>query len=542
MKPSVRKILPWAVAAVFAVAFLATVLRNGKGAVAGPSASAPPSTSPAPADRKVLYWVDPMHPAYKSDKPGIAPDCGMELVPVYADASASAPAPSIEGYASLNLPRDRQQAIGVAVGTVERRELAKTLRAVGRVTFDERLLHRIHAKFEGYVETLRVDYTGRPVRKGEPLLSIYSPDLLATQQEYLLAYRAKKDLARSGNTDVARGALDLYESARQRLLLWDIPAAEIARLERTGQPQKALTLVSPVAGIVTAKNVVQGARVMPADSLFEISDLSRVWVLADVYESEAPFVRVGQSARMALSYLPGREWTGKVTFIAPVVKPETRTVEVRLEFTNPDGTLKPEMFADVVLERSLGRVVAVPEAAVLSTGTRSIVFVSKGDGSFEPREVEAGTKAEGFWEIRRGLEPGEKVVTQANFLIDSESRLKAALAGLAPPPGGHEGHSGASPSGTRVGAPQSAAPTRKSGTAPSSAVASPGAGLPAGRGSAPPAAPTADPHAGHASQPAPTADPHAGHGSAPPAAPTADPHAEHAPRLAPTPDNSGHSH
>jgi membrane fusion protein, copper/silver efflux system len=463
MKSLLRSTLPWFVALLFAAAFLVLVVgRKADSKSAAAALPAPVSTPVAPAPaagKKILYWVDPMHPAYRSDRPGTAPDCGMELVPVYADEKSPGPASPVEGYASLTVPAERQQAIGVAVGAVERRDLVKTIRAAGRVAFDERRLHQVHAKFEGYVETLPVDYTGRPVRKGEPLLSIYSPDLLATQQEYLLAYRAKRETARSGNADVVAGGVDLYESARQRLLLWDIPPSEIARLERTGQPRKALTLVSPVTGIVTSKKVVQGARVMPADSLFEIADLSRVWVLADVYESEAAFVRVGQAGRMTLSYLPGREWSGVVTFIAPTVQPETRTVSVRLEFANPDGALKPEMFADVLLERRLPNAVAVPEAAVLSTGTRSIVFVAREDGGFDPREVEVGTKTDGYWEIRRGLAAGEKVVTQANFLVDSESRLKAALAGFVPPPGGHEHGAALTPAPGDAGRRPRPAPT-----------------------------------------------------------------------------------
>lgn len=495
MKPSLRRVLPWAVAAIFAVAFVVTLARDRKSAAAVPRSDTDSrSAVTTPSERKILYWVDPMHPAYKSDKPGIAPDCGMELVPVYADGGPPPAASSVEGHSSVNISLERQRAIGVASAPVERRVLQKTIRAVGRVTADERRLYQIHAKFEGYVEKLFVNYTGRFVRKGEPLLTIYSPELLATQQEYLLAYRAKTELARSGNSDVARGGLNLYESARQRLLLWDISPAEIARLERTGEPRKALTLHSPVAGVVTAKNVVQGARVMPTDSLFDITDLSRVWVLADVYESEAAFVRVGESARISLSYLPGREWVGAVTFIAPVVKPDTRTVEVRLEFGNPDGTLKPDMFADAVLERSLGEVVAVPDSAVLSTGTRSIVFVAKEDGSLEPREVEAGTTTGGYREIRRGVELGEEVVTQANFLVDSESRLRSALAGLAPPPGGHQ-HGAAPAGGSEVrvqptAVPRSIAPRK-------------------GAVAAPPR-PTADPHSGHRPTPAPTPD-HSGH-------------------------------
>jgi multidrug efflux pump subunit AcrA (membrane-fusion protein) len=291
----------------------------------------------------------------------------------------------------------------------------------------------VHAKFEGYVERLDVDYTGKAVRRGQPLLSIYSPELLATQEEYLIAVRARRQLQKSTNPEVARGGVDLYESARQRLLLWDISPREIAELERTGKPRKALTLYSPVDGVVLSKNAVQGGRVMPADTLFEIAGIRRVWVLADVYESEMPFVALGQTARMSLSYLPGRTWTGKVSFIAPVLDEKTRTVKVRVQFENADGSLKPEMYADVVLERPLGRVVTVPDGAVLSTGTRSLVFVAKGDGRFEPRAVIPGARVDGVSEIREGIRPGEEVVTQANFLIDSESRLKAALTGMAAP-------------------------------------------------------------------------------------------------------------
>jgi multidrug efflux pump subunit AcrA (membrane-fusion protein) len=433
MKPF-RTILPWLIALLFAAAFLVVLVGRRTAADAGraqPSSASPVS---APA-KKVLYWVDPMHPAYKSDKPGTAPDCGMDLVPVYEDAPTGASqGKPVAGYSTISVPPERQQAIGVQLGKVEVRDLTKTIRAVGRVAFDETLLHQVHAKFEGYVEDLYVDYTGKPVRKGQPLLSIYSPDLLATQQEYLLAFRARQQFRGSSNADLSRGGTDLYESARQRLLLWDISPADLDRLEKTGRPRKALTLYSPVSGFVMVKNAVQGARVMPSDSLFEIAGLHRVWVLADVYESEAPFVTVGQSARMSLSYLPGRTWIGKVTFIAPVLDETTRTVKVRVEFANPDGVLKPEMYSEVLLERPLGRVVAVPESAVLTTGTRSIVFVAKGGGQFEPREVEPGARVDSYYEIREGLAGGEDVVTQANFLVDSESRLKAALTGMAPAP------------------------------------------------------------------------------------------------------------
>ena len=235
--------------------------------------------------------------------------------------------------------------------------------------------------------------------------------------------------------------MDLYDAARQRLLLWDISPGQIAELERTGKPEKALTLYSPVDGFVMTKNAVQGARVMPADTLFDIAGIQRVWIEADVYESDAPFVAVGQTARVSLASVSGRIWTGRVAFIAPVFDEKTRTVKVRIELPNPDGILKPEMYAEVLLDRPLGRVVTVPEGAVLSTGTRALVFVAKEEGRFEPREV----KTDGVYEIREGVRPGEEVVTQANFLIDSESRLKAALSGMAESPAGGSPPTSASP-------------------------------------------------------------------------------------------------
>jgi RND family efflux transporter MFP subunit len=431
---------------LFAIALLALPLGCRKTAEVAPrwetghdghSGTQATKPSPDPEERRILYWVDPMHPAYKSDKPGTAPDCGMTLVPVYEDAATGAePSTTVSGYAAISLSSERQQAIGVQLGKAELRELTRTIRTVGLVTLDETLLHQIHPKFEGYVEELYVDYTGKPVRRGQPLLSIYSPDLLATQQEYLLAYRARQRFADSANPDLAREAADLYDSAKQRLTLWDIRPADIERLEKTGTIQKALTLSSPVDGFVMSKSAVQGSRVMPSDTLFEIAGLRMVWVLADVYESELPFVRQGQTARMSLSYLPDRAWTGKVAFIAPVLDEKTRTVKVRLEFSNPDEALKPGMYADVVLERPLGRVLTVPESAVLTTGTRSLVFIAKGNGRFEPREVRTGAKVDSYYEIRSGVQPGEELVTQANFLVDSESRLKAALAGMSPEPSG----------------------------------------------------------------------------------------------------------
>ncbi|HYT31017.1 MAG TPA: efflux RND transporter periplasmic adaptor subunit [Thermoanaerobaculia bacterium] len=445
-----RSTLPWVLAAVFAAGFVTLAISRKQPAKPGAVSAASPHASPlTPHEKKILYWVDPMTPGYKSDKPGKSPFMDMDLVPVYEQGTGAPPAAGVEGYSTISVPQGRQQAIGVQLGKAESRELVKKIRTVGRVTFDETLHAQIHAKFEGYVERLYLDYTGKPVRKGQALLSIYSPELLATQEEYLIAFRARQQLRTSSNPDVAQGGVDLYDSAHQRLLFWDISPGEISELEKTGKPKKALTLYSPVDGFVVSKNAVVGARVMPADTLFEIAGIRRVWVLADVYESEAPFVALGQTARMSLSYLPGRTWTGKVSFIAPVLDEKTRTVQVRVEFENPDGILKPEMYADISLERPLGRVVTVPDGAVLSTGTRSVVFVAKGEGQFEPRTVTTGAKSDGFFEIREGIQAGEEVVTQANFLIDSESRLKSALGSMTGPAG--QSH-GSPPSASATGA------------------------------------------------------------------------------------------
>ena len=439
MKFFSRSTLPWLLTALLAVAFVVLAFsrkESSKGATA--VGATPPAAAPlTPPARKILYWVDPMVAGYKSDKPGKSPFMDMDLVPVYEDGSSGETKEhAASGYVPVTVSTDRQQAIGVRLGKAEVRDLTQTIRTVGRVTFDETLNHQIHAKFEGYVERLYVDFIGKAVRKGQPLLSIYSPELLATEQEYLLAFRARRQFQGSSNPDLARGGVDLLDSARQRLLLWDISPGQIAELERTGKPEKALTLYSPVDGYVMSKNAVQGARVMPADTLFEIAGSRDVWVQADIYESEAPFVALGQTARMSLSNFPGRVWTGKVAFIAPVLDEKTRTVKVRIEFQNPDGALKPEMYADVTLEKPLGRVLTVPDSAVLSTGTRAIVFVAKGEGRFVPREVKTGAKVDGYYEIREGIAAGDDVVTQANFLIDSESRLKAALAGMSAPAAG----------------------------------------------------------------------------------------------------------
>ena len=398
-----------------------------------------PAGAVSPAPSKAPLYQCPMHPQITADKPGRCPICGMDLVRIQAEALPSPEAASPEGVAgraAVTLSAERRQVLGVRSEPVHHARLERTLRTVGRVTADERRIHHVHSKVEGYVERLDVDFTGAFVRKGQHLLSIYSPELVATQQEYLLALRARQRLATSPVDSTARSGADLLEAARQRLLFWDMRPEDVAALERTGEVRRTVDLHADHSGYVTQKNVAMGMRVMPQDTLFDLVDLSHLWVMADVYESDLPLIRPGMTGEVTLPYLPGRSWTGAVTNVAPTVDPATRTIKVRLEVDNTGSDLKPDMYADVVLRPTLGTGLIVPESAVIQTGNRSIVFVDRGEGRFEPREVELGPKVEGGVQVIRGLEDAESVVVSANFLLDSESSLKAALGSVKPLAGG----------------------------------------------------------------------------------------------------------
>jgi len=397
-----------------------------------PGASATSATPAAPGDRKIAYYRSPMDPGVRSDRPA-KDSMGMEFIPVYQDETAGA-SPSVAGRAAVTLSPERRQLLGLRSEEVRQERIERVIRTVGRVAPDERRLHHIHTKYDGYVEHLYVDFTGAFVQRGERLLSIYSPDLVATQQEYLLAYRARRRLAESGIPSVAKGGIDLLEATRQRLLLWDIRPQDIATLEQTGEVKRTLDLYSESSGFVVQKTAFHGMRVTPADPLFDIVDLSRLWVLADVYESDLPAVRVGMSADASVPYLPGKTWRGPVTYIAPIVEEKTRTVKVRIEIDNRDGALKPDMYADVFLSSDLGTGLVVPESAVIDAGDRKLVFLDGPAGRLEPREVQLGVKLAGGYQVLKGLARGERVVTAANFLLDSESSLKAALSAIASPP------------------------------------------------------------------------------------------------------------
>jgi multidrug efflux pump subunit AcrA (membrane-fusion protein) len=409
-----------------------------RGAAAGPAPRASPH-------RRMLYYRSPMDPSVRSDVPR-KDAMGMDFVPVYADEATG---PVVEGRAMVALSPERRQILGVRSEPVTRRHLDRTLRTVGRVAIDERRLHHVHTKYEAYVEELYVNFTGQMVKKGEHLAALYSPELVATQQEYLLAYRAQRRLGQSGIESVAKGGTDLLEAARQRLLFWDMSPEDIAALVRTGQVQGMVDLHADLPGYVLQKSAIHGMRVTPADTLFDLADLSAVWILADVYESDLSTVQIGMGADVTLTYEPGRVWRGTVTYINPTVEPGTRTIKVRIEVPNEDSVLKPDMFADVVLHRELGESLFVPESAVLKPGDRQLVFVDLGDGRLQPREIQTGVRVEGGYAVLSGLVEGEKVVTSANFLIDSESSLKAALSSMGAAPeaaGPHAGHAGAAPS------------------------------------------------------------------------------------------------
>jgi membrane fusion protein, copper/silver efflux system len=384
----------------------------------------------APAVRKKVVYRSTMNPGEISDHPG-KDSMGMDMVAVEEEEGAAGAPPA--GLAGVRIPFRKQQLIGVRTETVRKAPFIRTINAVGRVAVDETRLRHIHTKIEGWIETLHVSATGEKVEAGQPLLSVYSPELLATQEEYLLALRSRAALAAGAYAGAVKRADELVESSRRRMLLYDLTPGQIAEVEKTGQPSRTVTLHAPVSGYVLQRNVTGGEKITPDTTLLDIADLSRVWVIASVYEYELPFVKVGEPAVVTLAYLPGRSFQGKVGFIYPVLEGSTRTIQVRIEFANPGMELKPDMFVQVALQGNLGERLTVPDGAVISSGTRNIVFVAKGEGYFEPREVQIGLRLPDAVEILGGLSEGEMVVASGNFLIDSESRLKSALEAAAPP-------------------------------------------------------------------------------------------------------------
>jgi RND family efflux transporter MFP subunit len=385
----------------------------------------PAAPPPQKSTRKILYYVDPMHPAYKSDEPGIAPDCGMKLEPVYEDSSA----PPAAAPGMIQISPEKQQLIGVRYGQAEYTSAAQVIRAQGKVAMDETRVSHVHSRTDGWIENVYVNFTGDLVRKGQPLLTIYSPDLLATQQEYLLALKARDILRHSAMRDVAADNDALVEAARKRLELWSLSQAQIEEIRRTGKPSASVTLYAPAAGYVIARNAFPNQKIVPDTDLYTLADLSRIWVLANVFEYEAPQVRLGQAATVSLPYSGGKVYHSRVSYIQPQVDPATRTVTVRLELDNPALALKPDMFVDVELAVAQPARLTVPAEAVLDSGLTKTVFVERGNGIFEPREVATGERIGDRIQILSGLKAGERIVTSGNFLIGSESQLKAATEG-----------------------------------------------------------------------------------------------------------------
>jgi Cu(I)/Ag(I) efflux system membrane fusion protein len=327
--------------------------------------------------------------------------------------------------------------IGTQTADVSIRPLRKILRTTGRIEADEQKIATINAKFEGWIERLYADTTGKTIRRGDPLADFYSPDLTATQQEYLNLLQWKKGSdGREINPLVARDADNILAAARRRLQLWDISDEQIRRLEETGKSMRTMTLYSPVNGTIVQKNAVLGMRVMPGDKLFDVADLSTLWIIADVYEQDLDLVRVGLPARFTISAMPGKTFTAPVEYIYPTLAGETRTAKLRFRIGNAGMNLRPQMFTSMELIINLGRLLSVPEDAVLDTGERRIVYVVRSEGEFEPREVRTGVQADGFVEILEGLRSGDKVAASATFLIDSEAQLK----GVRPLSGGHKTH------------------------------------------------------------------------------------------------------
>ena len=374
-------------------------------------------------ERKILFYRSPMDPKQTSPTPR-KDEMGMDYLPVYDDEAAGES--KVSGLAAIDIDPARQQLIGLTTVEVSEGPVGGAWRTLGRVAVDETRVRHINMKVGGFVEHIVVDFVGKKVRKGDPLFSVYSPDLLAAQEEYLLALKTQKALSNAGNT-VASDGDALVAAARRKLALWDIPESDLDRIAKTGEPTKTLTFYSPVEGVVTKKDVVQGMKLDPGAMPYEIVDLSSVWVLADVYESELRHVKEGMAATLRLNAFPDREFKGKVAFINPMLDPQTRTVKVRLAFSNPTGEVRPEMFGEVILlgEPHVG--LRVPLDAVIDSGTRKIVFAMVGDGKFQPRVVRLGDSDGTHAEVRSGLSVGERVVTRANFLIDSESRLRASL-------------------------------------------------------------------------------------------------------------------
>lgn len=405
---------------------------SSHGATATPVASSTPIEG-AKKERKILYYRNAMglpdtSPTPKKDS------MGMDYTPVFAGEDGDTtgePAAS-----QISISTEKVQKLGVRTEAASLRALDRIVRAEGRIEPDERRIFTISPKFEGYVERLHVNVTGQPVGKGQPLFEVYSPELVSAQREYAIAAQGVQAMKDAGG-EALSGMKQLAESSLLRLKNWDISEEQVKALAKSGEARRTLTFRSPVSGIVTEKKALQGMRFMPGEALYQVADLSSVWVIADVFEQDIGLVQAGAKAKIKINAYPGKVFEGRITYVYPTLKAETRTVPVRVEFANPGQLLKPAMFAQVELPvGGTGQVLAVPDSAVIDSGTRRIVIVQAKAGRFEPREVKLGTRSDNYVEVLEGVKEGEQVVVAANFLIDAESNLEAAVGGM----GGHAGH------------------------------------------------------------------------------------------------------
>ena len=379
----------------------------------------------------------PMHPNFRSSEPGECGICGMRLVPDEepdlevgmlrepgGDGAEEMP------MGTIRITPEKQQLIGVSYGVAELTAGSHSFRAVGIVTADETRIAKVQARIDGWIDQVFVNFIGKLVEEGQPLLTLYSPEMLASQQEYLLALKSRAVLRDSPLAGSQAHAESLIQAARRRLELWDLSEAQIREIERTGEPITNITLYSPITGYVTSRNAFPKQRMTPETELYTVVDLSRVWIMADVFESEAPMVREGMAARVTPSYGGGPPLAARVAYVQPQVEGMTRTLKVRIEVDNPGLRLKPDMYVDVDFEVGMPRRLTVPAEAVLDAGLRKTVFVDRGNGFLEPRQVETGERAGDRIEIRSGLAAGERIVVSGNFLVDSESQLRSAAAGM----------------------------------------------------------------------------------------------------------------
>ncbi len=382
--------------------------------------AAPAATAPAAAAKpRILYYRNPMglpdtSPVPKKDQ------MGMDYVPVYEGEEPQGP--------EVKISLDKVQKLGVKTEAAAYRNLARSVRALGTVQVDERSQRTVAPRFEGWIQKLLVNTTGEAVRRGQPLMEVYSPDLVAAQQEYVIAWKGAQTLKDAG-PEIQASMRTLVDSSLQRLRNWDIAEEELQRLQTEGKPRSTLTLRSPAGGVILEKPSVQGMRFMPGEVLYRIADLSTLWLVAEVFEQDLGLVRIGQSAKIHVNAYPERIFNGKVAFIYPSVTAETRTARVRIELANPGLLLKPAMYAEVELAvpQSPVKRLSVPDSAVLDSGNRQMVLVRRDEGRFEPREIKVGARGDGYVEVADGIREGENVVVAANFLIDSESNLRSAL-------------------------------------------------------------------------------------------------------------------